>query len=885
MTRVLVRAVLALAPLDFREAGAAEVLAVLDLRSKEKRGTLAQVAFGAREVWGALGLVVGLRLDAWRTREGRGWGMMLDTLLQDARYAARSLRRNPGFAWTAIAVVAIGIGANAAIFSAANAFFFRPLPFEEPDELVIVFETNPEFGWEDASAAPANLMDWREQVDAFADVSAYSEFVVQITTFRDGEPVLVAGSAVVGNFFTTLGVAPQLGRTFVFEETWEEYDVVVISHRLWREYYGGASDVVGRTLRTNGRTFEVIGVMPEGFHFPSREVDVWYPYGWAKSDREAVWFRRAHLVRAFARLAPGVGLTEADAQLQVVVGRLQDEYPETNAVMGAGIVPMHDFLVKGVRTQLLVLLGAVGLLLLLACTNVANLLMVRANDRTREVALRQALGAGRARVARQMMSESILIAGAGAAVGLAAGWVGLQAIAQTEELGIDGATSLALDYRVVLFTAVIACVSGVLFGAVPLVRVLSGDADAALRDGGRRSTGTRGRRTVSALVTVEVALALMIVLGAGLMFRTFATLRDVDPGFDPEGVIAVQFTIPSARYEERDQVLAFYDQFIEALEARPGVHKAGTVARLPLVGTSWSSSVKGETWAPERVAFEVVHRRADAGYFEAVGTPLVRGRLFEPADGPEAPLVVVINETFAREHFPDGEDPIGQRIAYDREPTEDSYWYEIVGIVGDQNQVSPRHAARAEVFENRDQDWGRSSWVVVRATGSVTEIMENVRAVLTEMDPLIPIARAESLTAVWERSMAREAFLLKLLGVFGTMALLLATVGVYGVTAQAARRRTQEIGIRMALGARGSDVLRLMLRHGAVVIGLGIVLGLAGASLGGRAMSSLLYGVEATDPATFAAVAALLGVVALVACWVPARRATRVDPVASLRAE
>jgi putative ABC transport system permease protein len=892
VTRRLLGALLRLAPRGFREGPGADLLQVHDARAAELTGRdrrfirLRRLDFGIREAWGLGVLVAGLWIDVWNQRERRG-GVMFETLWQDARFAARSLRRNPGFAWTAIAVIAIGIGANAAIFTAANAFFFRPLPFDEPGELVVLYETNPEFGWDDAFAAPANMLDWREQVGAFADVSAYSEFTSQLTTFREGEPVLVGGTSVVGNFFTTLGVGPQLGRTFRIEETWEGSDnVVVLSHRLWQEYFGGDPDVVGKTIQMNDASPEIVGVMPAGFHFPSAQTDLWYPRGWAVGAREEVWFRRAHMVRAFARLAPGVDMDEADAQLQVVVHRLQVEYPETNAVMGAGIAPMHDFLVKGVRTQLLVLLGAVGLLLLLACTNVANLMLVRANDRTREVALRRALGAARARVARQMLGESVLIAGIGAAIGLALGWVGLQAIATSEDLGIDGATSLALDHRVVLFTAAVAIASGLLFGAGPVFRTMAGDADSALRDGGRSSTGgRRGLRAVSALVTVEVALALMLVLGAGLMVRTFATLRSVDPGFEPAGLMAVQFGIPPSRYQNRDEVLDFYDRFIASMEGRPGIQKVGTVQQLPLNGSSWSSSAKGETWGPDRVAFEVIHRRADADYFETVGTPLIRGRLFDATDGPDDPLVVVINETFAREHFRPDEDPIGERIAYDREPTDESNWYEIVGIVADQHQQTPRDAPRAEVFENRDQDWGRSSWVVIRADGGTDQIMPGVRAVLAEMDPLIPIARTESMTEVWRRSMAREAFLLKLLSVFGAVALLLATVGVYGVTAQAARRRTQEIGIRMALGARGRDVLRLMLGHGLVVIGLGLFLGVMGASLGARALQSLLFGVEASDPATLVGVAGLLGFVAVVACYVPARRATRLDPVSSLRSE
>jgi putative ABC transport system permease protein len=386
------------------------------------------------------------------------------------------------------------------------------------------------------------------------------------------------------------------------------------------------------------------------------------------------------------------------------------------------------------------------------------------------------------------------------------------------------------------------------------------------------------------LVSVEVALALLLVVGAGLMVRSFWLLQQVDPGFRTQGVLGVQFAVPSSRYEERDDVLRFYDQLAEALEGRPGIERVGTVGQLPLNGNSWSSQFQAEGWPSDRLGFDILHRRADTGFFEAVETPLVRGRLFESTDGPDDPLVVVINETFAREHFP-GEDPIGQKIAYDRAATSESTWYEIVGIVGDQHQQSPGRAPRAEVFENRDQDWGRSSWIVVRGDGDATGLVSTVRAVLADMDPLIPIARSRTLQEVRSASVEREEFVLTLLGIFGVVALLLASVGVYGVTAQAARRRTQEIGIRMALGAGAPDVLRMILGRGLVVIGVGLAVGLAGSLVAGRALSSLLYGIEPTDPTTLASVAALLGGIAIVACYIPARRATTVDPVSSLRAE
>lgn len=886
MIEEVLRALLRAAPASFGPEQRAEVLAVHRERMRTNSGWRA-VWTGLREVGGGVRLVIGLHRDTRRTGNQGSGGDMINAVWQDMRFGVRTLVRNPGFAVSAIAVLALGIGANTAIFSAVNAYFFRPLPFTDADRLVTIYETNPDFGWTDADAAPANLLDWRDGVDAFADVSAYSEYPSRITTLLDGRPELVVATAVLGNFFETLGVRAALGRTFHMDETWSgEDDVIVLGHDFWVRAYGADPGVIGRRFEADGEGAApvIVGVMPEGFRFPSTETEVWYPSGWDREAREQSWFRRAHFVRAFARLAPEVTRAEAETQLQVVVDRLQSEYPDTNAVMGAGLTPMRDFLIRDVRSQLLVLVGAVTLLLVLACANVANLMLVRASDRTREVGLRRALGASRGRVARQVFTESAVVAGAGALLGLALGWVGVRAITAADSLGIDGATTLVLDHRVVAFTVFVAATCGLLFGTVPALRVMNGDPEGALRDGRTSSTGRGSLRAVSLLVTTEVALALLLVVGAGLMVRTATSLRQVDPGFTAQDVVAINFTVPDHRYPNRDEVLAFYDDLAEALEARPGVLASGTVQQLPLSGTSWTSQFQAEGWPPDRIGFEIVHRRADAAYFEAMRTPLLRGRLFERTDGPDDPPVVVINETFAAEHFP-GEDPLGQRIAYDRAPTEDSNWWTIVGIVGDQAQASPGTPARAEVFENRNQDWARNSWVVVRGDGSTGDLLAVVRGTLADVDPLIPIARSESLVDVWSRSMARETFLLRLLAVFGVVGLLLATVGVYGVTAQAARRRTREIGIRMALGAGAPEVLRLMLRHGLVVIGSGLVAGLAAAFFATRALASFLYGVEPTDPATLGGVALLLGVAALIACYVPARRATVVDPVESLRAE
>lgn len=463
-----------------------------------------------------------------------------------------------------------------------NAYFFRPLPFEEPDELVLLYEVNAEFGWTDATAAPANALDWRERVDAFEDVALYRDFgVSDITLQADGDPVLVGGTTVTGNFFDVLGVRPALGRGFRYDETWDgSDDVVVLSHGLWVRLFGADPAVIGTTVPFGSAAtpYEIIGVMPEGFSYPTDRTELWYPYGWDPAIQTSVSQRRAHYVRPVARLTDGVGLAEADAQFQAVVSALQEEYPETNRIMGAGMTPVRDFLIREVRSPLMVLLGAVTILLLLACANVANLMLVRANDRTREVALRSALGAGRARVARQLMSESLGIGVLGGAVGLIIGWLGVQGMARMQRLGIAGTTDLALDARVVAFTLGVAILSGVIFGTVPALRSASGDIQKALRDGGRGgTTGAGGLRAVGFLVTAEVALALLLVVGAGLMIRSGLLLRSVDPGFRVDGALAVELAVPSARYENRDQVLAFWDQLEESLEGRPGIERAGMV--------------------------------------------------------------------------------------------------------------------------------------------------------------------------------------------------------------------------------------------------------------------------------------------------------------------
>ena len=806
----------------------------------------------------------------------------MDGVWRNLRLALRSVRRQPGYAATVIAVLAIGIGATTAIFSATNAYFLRPLPFADADRLVALYETNPEFGWTDAEAAPANVLDWRERVGAFEDVAAYSYFGDRVVWAPEGEPILLTYAQVTGNFFDVLRPGSMSGPGLAWRDTWSDgQGGVVISHRLWRDRFGSRADVVGSMLELETSSARIVGIAPPGLGFPSHDVDVWVPFGWNPDSRPEVFFRRAHFLRPIARLVPGASVESADAEFQGVVASLQQEYPETNRVMGAGMRPLRDFLIRDIRTTLLLLQGAVALLLLLACVNIANLSLLRAAARTREVALQRALGAGDARVAWRFLSESLVLAGIGGGLGLGLGWTCVRLIDRTLPLGIDGATTLTLDARVLTLALVLSVVSGLVFGLAPLARTRRMDLGDTLREGERGSS--RGQRTARVLVGLEVALALVLVVGAGLMLRTGLALRNVDPGFDTDGAVAIQLSTPSTRYEDRDAVLAFWDEVSRSIEARPGIEAVGTVGQLPLNGAGWSSQFQAEGWPADRAGLDIVHRHADAGYFAALDIPLIRGRLFEEGDvGGER--VALINLTFAETFFP-GEDPIGRRIAYDRVATADSRWYEIVGIVGDQRQTSPADPVRPEAFEFRSQDWSRTMWVVIESEGSTADVVATARDVLAGIDPLTPVEDVRPIHALWRDSMARQSRVLGLLGAFAMVALLLASVGVWAVTAEMAGRRRREMGIRLALGAERGDLISMVVRKGMAVVVVGLGVGVGAVLLLSRSIAGLLFGVSPNDPATLVGVGLVLALTAFAACWIPAWRATRVDPARSLRAE
>jgi predicted permease len=809
----------------------------------------------------------------------------VEDAVADARYTLRTMRRTPALAVAAVLTLALGVGANTAIFSAVNAVVLRPLPYPNPQQLYMVWEENPEKRWYKEVAAPANMLDWREQVDAFADVMGYTDMFGTSTLTKAGEPVVVKPALTTGNFFSVLGARPALGRTFTDAETWRtDQAVTVLSHRLWRDRFGSDRNVIGRTIELDGNPVQIVGVMPEGFAYPSETIDLWRPWGWLPVSREQTSFRRAHYLGVVARLKPGVPENVANAQLQAVAARLARDYPATNVHMGAGMTPLHEFLVGDTRLPLLILLGAVGLLLLIACANVGNLMLVKAAGREREAALRLALGAGRSRLVRQALTESLIMSLAGGAAGVALGWWGTRVLQALQPPGMLRVSTFEFDWTVLAYVLVITTVSGLLFGIAPALWSSRRSPQDALKEGGRGGESRRMRRWGERLVVAEVALALVLSIGAGLLVRSLLQLQNVRPGFDPNGVLAARLSLPDGRYDTDEKTTAFFARLTERIRGIPGVEGVAGVSPLSLTGTGYTSDFTVAGWPAGTYGSEVTHRRVTPGYFQVMRTPLIRGRDFTASDRPDGPQVVIINEAFARKHF-QGQDPIGQRIAFDRVPDSTSTWNTIIGVVGSEHQSKLSLAPEIEVFEPTTQSATGGLSLVIRTPGNPASLGPAVRRVVAELDPALALESVRTMNDVRAASLARERFLTTLLLVFAGVGLALAIVGVYGVMAQMARRRVREMGIRLALGAQANDVRWLVVRNGLRLVVSGLAIGIVAAFLTTRTMQALLFGVAPTDPLTFVAVPVVLIVTAVIATWVPATFASRADPASALRSE
>ena len=820
-------------------------------------------------------------------RDGRG-DRWLQDFVGDTRYALRTLRRNRTLAAAAIVTLALGIGASTAIFSAVNGVILRPLPFPEPERLAMVWEDNPEKGWVKQVAAPANYLDWRQQVKAFADAAAWTDGRHATTMTGRGGAQLLRVTEVTGNFFSVLRVPAMLGRTFAFGETWKgNGSLAVVSYRTWRDKLGADPSVVGKSVELDGRPVQIVGVMPNGFTFPSPEVDAWVPLGWDPAFRSQIWFRRAHWLRVVARVANGRTMEAANAELQTVARRLQTQFPETNTTMFAGMGPLQDFLVGSTRTPLLVLLGATAFLLLIACANVANLMLVRAAAREREIVLRRALGAGDVRVIRQTLTESLVLSAIGGAAGLAVGWYGTRVLVALQPKGLFNAEDVRADSRVFFFVLAVTVLSGILFGVGPAIWNRRRVPAAALREGTRGAAGSpRLRAWGNALVVAEVAVALVLSIGAGLLARSFWRLTSESPGFDPKGVFVASLYVPDVRYDTPEKVLPFYRDLLTRTRALPGVESAALVLVPPLAGTgsSWTSDFSVAGRAPDQFGREVTHRDVSPDYFRTMRVPLIAGRDFTEADVATSTPVIIINQSLARQYFAD-ENPLGQRIAFDREPDSTSTWRTIVGVVGDEHQETLALQPRIEIFEPHAQGARPAMTLVARTGGDPHALAGAIRAIVSQLDPSLTLLSTRTMEEVRDGSLARERFFALLLFAFAAVGLALAVVGVYGVMAQLALRRTREMGIRIALGAGSGQVRWLIVRHGLGLLAVGVAMGLGVAAMVTTAMEKLLFHVPARDLLTFGTTALLLLLTGVLASWVPATRATRADPAGTLRAD
>lgn len=823
----------------------------------------------------------------------------METFTQDLRFAVRTLLKRPGFTFIAVLTLALGIGANTAIFSVVDSVLLAPLPFRNPDRLMVVWASNPELAAKVGLAdklpvSPGAFYDWKESKSFEKMAMVRSE---RLSLTGQGEPELLVATGVSGEFFQVLGTPPLLGRTLLPEDDGPtgKPAVAVLSHALWQRRFGGDPKVVGKVIRLDGNPMTVVGVMPAVFEFPrggelprgfgfAARPDVWRPMALDPETRKS---RGNRGQVAIGLLKAGVTEAMAQAEIDSIADRVERENPETDKGWRARVDSLPAQLVGDVKPALVTLLSAVGLVLLIACVNVANLLLAQAAARQKEIAVRTALGARRGRMVRQLLTESALLSVLGAGLGLLFAYWGLRAFALwiPEEVPVAGA--LSLDLRVLGFTLLVTLVTGALAGLVPAFQMTRPDLAESLRDGTRAGSGTsKGGRTRSALVVLETAIAVLLVVGAGLLIRSFSRLAQVNPGFRPEGALSLEVLLPDAKYPEDAQESAFTDRVLERLRALPGVTSAGMVSDLPMVGEENIEGLEIEG-KPKPKPSELPladFRMASPGYFEAMGIPRVGGRLIEASDDDKAPRVAVIDETMAHAYWP-GEDPLNKRFRFGGFGQTEEPWITVVGIVGNVRHSGLHVDPRPQLYTPQAQSGSGSQYFVLRTSGDPRRLIPDARAAVFAVDRDQPVSKILTLEQVVSDSMAGRQFNMVLLGVFAALALVLAAVGIYGITSYSVAQRTREMGLRMALGAQPGTVLLMVLREAGTLALIGLAAGLVLAFAATRLMASLLFGVPATDPATFASVAAALALVSFFAAYLPGRRATQVDPMVAFRAD
>jgi predicted permease len=814
----------------------------------------------------------------------RRWTDRFDAIAQDARYAWRTLLKNPAFAAVAVLTLALGIGMNAAIFSVVNGVLLKPLALAQPDRLVQIFQVSTADGKPSrGTVSPVIIDDWRARRKSLADLAGYfyREGMSGTDLTGEGEPQRVSTAFVTPGFWNTLGVSPQLGRVPRDDEMVRGSNdrLIVLSFAYWQRQFGGSPSAIGRRVTLQDQSYEIVGVMPRSFSFPTPRVEMYIPYSTIPDDA-IPRLRVVRVLDAVGRMKPGVTVAQANAEMNAIARGLATQYPEIKTLTGADVVPLRDSMVGKVRATLLVLLAAVGFVLLIAAVNLASLMLARATTRERELAIRAALGAERARLVRQLFTESLILAALGGLLGMIVARVGGQLLVTLASGQLPRAEEISLDGRVLAFTAVVSLITGIAFGLVPALRASSPSLQESLRAGSRGSTISAGGLR-SALVVAEVALAMVLVVGAGLMTRSFVKLMQVDLGFTPDHRIALNYSISTSRHSTDAGMRETYRQMIERVRQVPGVNAAGAVRDLPFHGDGEPVRfmIAGQPVASRDAAPSATLMFASDGFFGAMGIPIIAGRDISPQDRQGAPLVFVVNQAFAKAYL-GGRNPVGQMLMLD-----DTTRYPIVGLVGDVHQTSVDETPTPRVYASVYQIFRVRTNLVVRTQGDPEQMIKRVADAIRAVDPMQPITSTYTLEDAVGEAVARPRLLTVLLGLFGAMGLVLGALGLYGVLSYLVNQRTREIGVRLALGAQRGDVLRMVVTRGLVLALIGVGVGLAGALLLTRLMQGVLYGVTSTDPLTFAAVAGVLLFVATIASAIPALRATRVDPLVALRSE
>lgn len=809
----------------------------------------------------------------------------METVIRDARFALRTMARRPGFTAVAVLIIALGMGANTAIFSLVRAVLLRPLPFANPDRLVMIWEDATFIGFPKNTPAPANYVDWKTRNEVFEDMAALRTQDFNLT--GDGEPEKVYAYGVTPNFFSLLGVEPALGRTLADDDGRpENLRVAVISYPLWQSRYGGEQSIVGREILLDDEKYAVVGVMPRGFQVLDPSVRIWVPAGFTP---RMLANRGGHYLKVFGRMKPGVTVDMANGDIKTITAQIARDHPDEADRLGAYVVSLSEELSGETRKPLIVLLVAVAFVLLIASANLANLLLSRALGRSKEVAVRTALGASRTRLVRQLLTESVLLSLVGGVAGVLMAVWSFEFLSHLIPPGLRLFVDLRIDLVVLAFTLVLSMITGIFFGLAPALQSLKVDLNEALKQGGGRSSLSTGhRRLQNAMIIGEVALAMVLLVGAGLLIKTFARLRDQYSFLSPDGVLALRTQLPENRYEQPAKRFAFYSQVLERVKALPGVNSAGYTTSVPLDWKGGTNGISIEGRPVERgVEYDANHRQISEDYFKTIGIALEQGRFFNEGDNEQTIPVAIINRTMAREFWP-GEDPIGKRFKSSGPESTDP-WIEIVGVVADVKQMGAEKPVKAEVYmpyrQVAEQPWYAPRDLVIRTSVPPMSLASVVTNKVHEIDADQPVSNIRTMKEVLGEEFGLRETGTTLLGVFAGLALVLAAIGLYGVLSYFVSQRIPEFGVRMALGAESRDILLLVLKRGMGLALVGLAIGTAASFALTRLMQSLLFEVSASDPIVFGSIALLLAGVAFAACVIPALRAARVDPMIALRYE